>query len=188
MLHIAEAMGFLALLIRQAPTEIAEERQRFQTMVDQTVAAQQAVQTATLSHQQQLDRRFKDLPGQIAQGINPAAIAGLLSEMLRQQIQETGLAAASEAIAVQVQTLRQTSKDFALALHQFTDPENGAIRRVHDGVSCMRAELDCAANHVRALIDALTKDLRRALAILCAGALAIGFILGIFYIHWINLR
>ena len=66
MLQIAEAMGFLAVLIRQAPAEIAAERIKLEELFENTMAGLE---------------RFLDAE----------KIAALLSQSLRQQFEASGL-------------------------------------------------------------------------------------------------
>jgi hypothetical protein len=181
MLQIAEAMGFLALLIRQAPPEIASERAKLEALFQDTLAAIKLVNDSALAHRRDLEQRIENLPAAVALALNPQNVATLLCESLRQQFYETGLPALAETIASQTQTLRKTTSDFAKVFESFSDPECGATARVHRAMTCMHGDLNSAANRVRALTNALGKDLRRAIFLLCTGALVVGFFLGKFY-------
>jgi hypothetical protein len=183
MLQIAEAMGFLALLIRQAPPEIASERAKFEALFHDARVALKHVTDNALAYQRDLERRLEDLPAAVALALNPQNVAALLSESLRQQFQETGLPALAETLAVHTQTLRKTTSDFAKVLEIFSDPERGAAIQVHRAITSMHSDLDNAASYVRALTDALGKDLRRALFLLCTGAVVVGFFLGRFSVQ-----
>jgi hypothetical protein len=181
MLQIAEAMGFLALLIRQAPPEIANERAKLEALFQDALGTLKHVNDSALAHHRDLERRLENLPAAVALSLSPQNIAALLSESLRQQFQETGLPALAETVAVHTQTLRKATSDFAKAFESFSDPECGATARVHRAMTCVHGDLDSAANRVRALTNALGKDLRRAIFLLCTGALVVGFFLGKFY-------
>jgi hypothetical protein len=67
-LQLAEAMGYLALITRQAPVEIAAERTKIEELLEKAMAA--------LEH-----------------SLDAHNIAALLSESLRQQFEASGLAA-----------------------------------------------------------------------------------------------
>ena len=112
MLQIAEAMGFLALLIRQAPPEIANERAKLEALFQDTLAAIKLVNDSALAHRRELEQRIENLPAAVALALNPQNVATLLCESLRQQFHETGLPALAETIASQTQTLRKTTSDF----------------------------------------------------------------------------
>jgi hypothetical protein len=181
MLQIAEAMGFLALLIRQTPLEIAEEREKFGALLQDTVAALKRANDTALAHQRFLEQRIENLPASVARILDPQNIAALLGENLRQQFEDTGLPALAETIALHTQALRNTTADFTKSVEGFSDPEGGAAACVHRALKTMHSELKTAASHVRALSDALGKDLRRAVFLLCTAALVAGFLLGRFY-------
>jgi hypothetical protein len=187
-LQIAEAMGFLALLTRQTPAQVAAERVKLEMLLQNIFAALKTANETALACQCDLDQRLKDLPTAIAQELNPERIAALLSENLRQHFQQTGIPAVAESIAEHSNNLLHASQQLRIAVATFVDPDNGAVIQLNRALIAMRANLDNAANHVRSLSHALVKDLRHALAILCFGAMAIGFFLGINFPQWIGHR
>jgi hypothetical protein len=65
-LHIAEAMGFLSLVIRQTPSEIAEERAKIEALL-------------------------KDANAELARSLDTDNIAAILSESVRQQFEASGI-------------------------------------------------------------------------------------------------
>jgi hypothetical protein len=82
LLRLVEAMGLLALLIREAPLAVAREREQMAQLLESSLATIQAVGEAGQSYQRQLDGRLTRLPTDLAQGINPAAIARAITESL----------------------------------------------------------------------------------------------------------
>ena len=185
-LRIAEAMGFLRLVIGEAPQEMAREREQLAEILARSAEAMQAAHRASLQYHQRLEARLTQLPAEIAEGISAEAIAAKLSESLRQQFQETGLPAVAHAIGVQARTLHLTSKELSVVLGEFGDPKNGAVPRVHEALTWMKADLKNAADHVRVEMNGLGKELWRTIAILCLGALMIGFFMGTLYHRWID--
>jgi hypothetical protein len=184
MLRIVEAMGFLALVIRETPQEMASEREQFGEILARSMESMQAAHQASIQYHKRLEEQLSKLPAEIAKGINAEAIAAKLSESLRQQFQETGLPAVANAIGVQATTLRHTSKELSAALGEFAHPQTGAAPRVKEALSWMKADLKNAADHVRVQMNGLGRELWRTIAILCFGVLAIGFLLGILYHGW----
>jgi len=185
-LRIAEAMGFLALVIGEAPQEIAREREQLAEILGRSVEAMQAAHQASMQYHQQLEERLTQLPAEIAQGIGAEAIAAKLSESLRQQFLETGLLAVAEAIGVQTKRLRHTSKELSAVLDEFGNPRNGAVPRVNEALTWMKADLKNAADHVRVQMNGLGRELWRTIAVLCFGSLVIGFFIGMLYHRWID--
>jgi hypothetical protein len=94
MLRVLEAMGLLALLTRCTPKDIAEERERFQLMLDLHRQFSDEAQQKMLAYVHQLESRISDLPRDVQTGLDPQRIARILGESLRQHflqsdVQET---------------------------------------------------------------------------------------------------
>jgi len=186
MLRIAEAMGFLALVIGEAPQEMAREREQLAEILTRFMESLQAAYQASVQYHQQLEERLSKLPAEIAEGINAEAIAAKLSERLRQQFLETGLPAMVHGIGVHATTLRHTSKELSAVLDEFGHSTNGAVPRVNKALSSMKADLKNAADHIRVQMDGLGKELWRTIAIICFGTLVIGFCIGMLYQRWLD--
>jgi hypothetical protein len=182
-LHIAEAMGFLALVIRETPALIADERQRFDSLLAGSVHSVRDALDAATAYHHLLDARLQKLPDEIQAGIDPDIIAAKLIESLRQQFAQTGLPALAQEIAIHATTLTAASKQLSSALLQFSDPNTGACHRLQTAFSSMHADLNNAADHVRSLTRTLRQELITALVVLCVGAGVIGFLLGNLYAH-----
>ena len=84
LLRIVEAIGFLALIIRDAPHAVAIEREHLEQLLATHRASVEATAKAARAHREQLDDRLTRLPADIAAGISPPAIAQAISESLRQ--------------------------------------------------------------------------------------------------------
>jgi hypothetical protein len=181
MLQILRAMQFLTVLIQNAPKEVALEREKLGDMLARSLDAMERTHQANLAYQKQLEQRLARLPEEMAKGISAEAIATKIMESLRQQFHETGLPITAKAIGVQATSMRLASKELAAALDEFTHPRSGAVPRLNESLSSMRADLRNATDHVRTMMGGLGKELWRSVAILCAGALAIGFFLGVLY-------
>jgi len=183
-LHIVEAMGFLALIIRDTPSLVAEERQRFDTLLTGSANAIRDTFDAAIAYHQLLDNRLQQLPIDIHAAISPDAIAAHLSEALRQQLVESGLPEWAGQIAIHTAALSTASKNLSSSILQFTDPNTGATQRLNTALSSMQSNLKNAADHVRCLADTLQKELFTSLVVLSLGAATIGFFLGTLYAHY----
>lgn len=179
MLQIAEAMGFLALVIRQVPGEVADERLKVEALFEKTVTALRHLHEQALAYNRELDRRLENLPASIAFALNAESVAAFLSESIRQRLQETGLPAISQTLATQAQEMHGCSVEFAKAVETFSDPDYGALPRLHRALSSMQADLENASNHVRNIARSIANDLQRTVLLFTLAALLLGFFLGI---------
>jgi hypothetical protein len=82
MLRVLEAMGMLALLTRHTPKDIAEERERFQMMLDLNRQFADEAQQKMLAYVHQLESRISDLPRDVQASLDPQRIARILGESL----------------------------------------------------------------------------------------------------------
>ena len=183
LLQIAEAMGFLALVIRETPCAIAQERQQFEVLLGDSVHSVRSAVDAATAYHHLLDARLEQLPDEIQAGIDPEAITARITESLRQQFGQTGLPAVAREIAIQTFNLTAASKQLSTALLEFADPNTGACHRLQTAHSSMHSDLANAADHIRALTRTLRQELFTAVAILCLGTAIIGFFLGLAYVH-----
>jgi hypothetical protein len=135
MLRIARAMGFLALLTRQTPAQIAAEREQLATILDQSVKAIQTARQDVVALHCQLEERLAGLPAEIAQGVSPAAIAAKLSESGRQQFVESGIPETAQALAAVSKQTKQVAGEFDRSFKQLADSHRNAANDVRQAFS-----------------------------------------------------
>ena len=190
MLRIARAMGFLALVTRQTPAQIATEREKLATILDHSVKAIQFARQDAVALHHQLEERLAKLPAEISDGISPAAIAAQLSESLRQQFVASGIPETAQALAVVSKQTRQVASEFDRSSKQLTDSHRNAANEVRQALREMQANIQSAtATATRAANDLTHTFLREykwSVLALCSAALAVGFALGILYYRSIN--
>jgi hypothetical protein len=186
MLRILRAMQFLTVLIEQTPGRLATEREQLARALAGAIASLQAAHQAGVAYQKQLEARLSNLPEEVAKGISADAIAAKVNERVRQQLQESGLLGIADAIGVQAAGLRKASEDLSTALDDFSHPRHGAVPIVNNALASMKANIDNAADRIRAQMDWLRKDWRGTMAVACASCVALGFVLGILYYRWIT--
>ena len=121
MLRIARAMGFLALVTRQTPAQIAIEREQLATILGDSIKAIRSARRDAVALRQQLEERLAQLPAEIAEGISPAAIAAKLSESLRQQFVQSGIPETARALAVVSKQTKQIAGEFDQSSRELTD-------------------------------------------------------------------
>ena len=190
MLRIARAMGFLALVTRQTPAQIAIEREQIATILGDSIKAIQSARRDAVALRQQLEERLAQLPAEIAEGISPTAIAAKLSESLRQQFVVSGIPETARALAVVSKQTKQVALEFDHSSKQLTDSYRGAASDARRALDQMGSSIEYAtAAATRAAHDLTHTFLREykwSVLALCSAALAVGFGLGTLYYRWIN--
>lgn len=190
MLRIARAMGFLALVTRQTPAQIAIERQQIASILSDSVRAIQSARQDAIALHQQLDERLTQLPEAIAEGISPAAIAAKLGESLRQQFVASGIPETAQALAVVSKQTKQVAGEFDLSSKQLTDSYHGAASDARRALNELRGSIEYATAAAKQAAHDLThtflREYKWSVLVLCTAALAVGFALGTLYYRWIN--
>ena len=190
MLRIARAMGFLALVTRQTPAQIAIEREQLATILGDSIKAIQSARRDAVALRQQLEERLAQLPAEIAEGISPAAIAAKLSESLRQQFVASGIPETAQALAVVSKQTQQVAGEFDRSSKQLTDSYRGAASDVRRALDQMRSSIeyasDAATRAAHDLTHTFLREYKWSVLALCSAALAVGFALGTLYYRWIN--
>jgi ElaB/YqjD/DUF883 family membrane-anchored ribosome-binding protein len=190
MLRIARAMGFLALVTRQTPAQIATEREKLATILGDSVKAIQSARQDAIALHQQLEERLAQLPAEISEGISPAAIAAKLSESLRQQFVASGIPETAQALAVISKQTKQVAGEFDRSSKQLTDSYQGAASDARRALDEMRGSIEYATATAKRAAHDLThtflREYKWSVLALCSAALAVGFALGTLYHRWIT--
>lgn len=190
LLRIAEAMGFLALLIRETPEKLANEREQIAEIVARSVASIEAAQQTSVQYHQQLEERLKRLPAEVAKGISPEAIAEKINESLRQQFAKSGIPETAEALAAVSRQVKQATGEFQRTTGQLTTSYRGAADDARRTIDQIRSSVaDATESAKRSVADIKQRFLleyKYSIAALCGSALLIGLILGYLGYMWIQ--
>lgn len=190
LLRIARAMGFLALITRQAPVEIAQEREKLTVALEHAISSTNAVREDTIRFHREVEKRLATMPQEIAEGVNPAALAAILAESLRQQFVASGLPETAQALAIIGKTTAQTATEFDRSSRQLLNDCRNTSKRFSDAFADMREMIDDTTEAAREATQTLTKTFLReykwSVLMLCTSALMLGFSLGIIWHRWIG--
>jgi hypothetical protein len=187
LLRLVEAIGFLALLIREAPHAVAREREQMAQLLETSLATIQAVGQAGQAYQRQLDDRLTRLPTDLTEGISPEAIARVLVESLHQQFVQSGLPATADALTALSQQLIEATGHLQRAAGQLSactgiaEQARGAIDQVRTSVA---KATDTAHWAVAELRHQVRVEGLRAVSWLCGAAWLLGILGGITFERW----
>jgi hypothetical protein len=187
LLRLVEAMGLLALLIREAPHAVAREREQMAQLLESSLATIHAAGEAGQAYQRQLDGRLSRLPAEVAEGISPDAIARAITESLRQQFVESGLPATADALTAISHQLTQATGQFQRTADLLSACAGRAedTRRASDQMSASVAK---ATETARLAVETVRHEFRlecvRAVWLLCGVAWLFGIVLGVVFERW----
>src|SRR5216683_3190201 len=177
LLRLVEAIGLLALLIREAPHAMAREREQMAQLLEASLATMHAAGEAWQAHHQQIDGRLTSLPADLAHGISPDAIARAIAESLRQQFAQSGVPATADALTAISKQLAQATGQFQRAAEQLRAC-TGIAEQARGAMDHMSTSLSKATHSAQRAVAELTHQLRveytRAVWLLCGAAWLFG--------------
>ena len=188
LLRIARALGFLALITRQAPVEIAREREKLAASVRDAVTSIEALRNDTAKFHHEIANRLAKLPNEIAEGVNPISIAAILAESLRQQFMQSGLPETSKALALIAQQSRQAATEFGYSSRQIVENCRNTTKEFCDDFKGMQTMIRITTKEATQAAQTLRRTFLReykwSVLTLCTAALMLGFSVGIVWQHW----
>lgn len=170
MLRILEAMGILALLTRHTPKDIADERERFQELLELHRRFSDEAQEKMLGLVRELEARISDLPKGIKAGLDPQQIAKILGESLRQHFLQSGIPDTVKALQSTSSAMTGAQKELSTALHNLSDSHEGVVAKVERANNRLEYSLENRAKTIDALLHEWRSDLLRIWIPLVAGA------------------
>ncbi len=187
LLRLVEAIGLLALLIREAPQAVAREREQMAHLLETSLATIHAARETGQAYQRQLDERLSTLPTDLAEGISPQAIARAITESLRQQFVQSGVPATVNALTAVSHQLTQAIVPFQRAAGELSACAGRAdeARRASDQMTTSMAR---ATETARLALENVRQEFRlecvRAVWLLCGIACLFGMLVGVVFERW----
>ena len=178
MLRILRSMQFLTLLMEQAPARIASENERFEARFAELIACHR-----------ELHESLARLPGAIADGISPEAIAGRINENLRQQFVQSTIPQTAGALSVVATRMKDTTTDLdatAAKLRQSHAAANRAQRAIDDMESSICIAAHRTKKTVNDILGSIDQEHRWSIYTLCVFALILALALGAVVESWIT--
>jgi hypothetical protein len=170
MLRILEAMGVLALLTRHTPKDIADERERFQELLEIHRQFSDEAQQKMLGYVHELESRMADLPSEIEAGLDPKQIAKMLGESLRQHFLRSGVQDTISALQTMSAAMTSAQKELSTALHALSDSHGGVVAQVERANNRIEYTLESRARTMDALLHEWKSDLLHIWIPMIAGA------------------
>jgi hypothetical protein len=179
--HLAYSMGYLALLARSMPELIAAERVQLAALFHRLTEEMTGSVKTTAAYHQELNDRLKILPGEIAQGLSPAALAAEIVDGVKEQFLRSGVSEAGRQLKEQGDRLRQVVSGQNHVLTEFRQQLNDS--RSH--VTWVLNSVASSADSAKKSIDLWNHEMRRVQWIYLGLVLLIGILLGSLFYWWV---
>ncbi len=178
--HLAYSMGYLALLTRTTPALVAAERVRLTATLERLSNEMAASVKTTADYHQRLNDRLSQLPGEIAQGIRPDALADQIVAAVREQFLNCGVPETGRLLREQVDSLRQLMTQHGDALIDFRQQLNESRSRATAALNSVKASGDAAKES----IDLWSKEMRQVQWLHLGTTFLTGLLLGAVLYWW----
>jgi hypothetical protein len=185
MLRLLRAMQFLVLLIEQAPSRMADERERLDNLLAATIANMTKISAATETFHTSLQRKITRLPADIANSISPEAIATKINENLKQEFIRSTIPKTAEALTVISDRMKTVCTEFSTTSDSLGNVYRGAAEDARKAIASLQAEMSqataTAGRFTTELNQKFSKAYRLSLVMLGGGALIIGLAIGMMF-------
>src|SRR5581483_9874781 len=158
MLRILEAMGILTLLTRHTPKDIADERERFQELLEIHRQFSEEAQQKVLGYVHELESRIADLPSEIEAGLDPKQIATMLGESLRQHFLQCGVPDTVSALQTTSAAMTSAEKELSTALRALSDSHGSIVAQVERANNRIEYTLESRAKTMDVLLHEWKSD------------------------------
>lgn len=189
MLRLLRAMQFLVLLIEQAPSRVAEQREMLDKLLASTIGNIGKMNAASEAWHIALERKLTALPADIAYGIRPEEVAGKINENLRQEFIHSTIPQTAEALAAVSGQMKNSCSEFTASANQISHAYRGAAEDARKAVASLKAEItqaaEIAGRFTSEVTEKASKVYRWSLCMLAGGALVIGLAIGMMFERWL---
>jgi hypothetical protein len=189
MLRLLRAMQFLVLLIEQAPSRVAEERERLDKLLATAIDNIGRIGAASETYHMALQRKLTALPADIADGINPAAVAGKINENLRQEFMRSTIPQTAETLGAISDRMKGVCIEFSTTADNVGHIYRGAAEDARKAVDSMKSEISqaavTAARFTNEVAQTFSNAYRWMLCILAGGSLVMGLAMGMMFERWL---
>ncbi len=190
MLRLLRAMQFLVLLIEQAPTRVAEEREQLDKLLATAIGNMNKITAATDAHHAALERKLKTLPADVAYGIRPEAVASQVNESLQQQFARSTIPKTAEALGVVADRMKNVCSEFSTTADSLSHTYRGAAKDAQTAIASLKSEIaqaaDSAAHFTHDVAEKFSMAYRWMLFMVTGGALVIGLAIGMMFERWLQ--
>ena len=177
--RIAYAMGFLALLVRDTPPLLTEEREKLESLSKQLTQQMGSAVKTTAAYHQQLQERLNKLPGEIAKGVSPQALAAQMVEGLRQQFHQSGMAEITLQLREQAKELKSLVSTQSAALADLKSKVESTTQKAQLGIETLDRKAAAAVRESEHAVAEWDKTTSKTMLMLQLLTLLVTFILGV---------
>jgi hypothetical protein len=179
MLRLVFAMGILTLLTRDAPLQIARERELFERTSRAFVVAAERLEATGGEYFRTLDQRMANLPEAIAKGISPREIVSRINDELCRQFRLTTIPTVAKELAATAEAIKAATKEYRDTTAEVNDAWRSAAAKARATIDDIRPSVTHAAEGARQAARELSTSFRKSYRWALGTVCVLGFVAGI---------
>lgn len=179
--HLAYSMGYLALLTRSTPAVMAAERAKMAALLQRLNDEMTGTLKTTANYHQKLNDRLTALPAEIAQGVDPTALAAQLVAGVREQFLKCGIPEAGRLFREEGERFQQLATAHAHKLMEVQEKLYACQSRV----TFVLNHVESSADSAKKSIDQWNREMQKVQWIQLGCALVAGLLLGALFYWWL---
>jgi hypothetical protein len=180
--HLAYSMGYLALLTRSTPAVMAAERAKMAALLQRLVDEMTGTLKTTADYHEKLNDRLTALPAEIAQGVNPTALAVKLVAGVREEFLKCGIPEAGRLLREQGESFQKQAEAHAHHLIEVQEK----LYACHYRVKSVLDDVTSTADKAKKSIDHWNHEMVKVQWVQIGSAWLIGLFLGALMCWWVT--
>jgi len=189
MLRLLRAMQFLVLLMEQTPGRVAEEREKLDKLLAAAIGNISRMSAGIEAWNRDIQRRLLALPGDIADGIRPEAVAAKINENLHQIFLHSTIPQTAEALGAISDQMKNVCSEFSKNSDDLGNVYRGAAEDARTAVASLKSEISKAADNATRFTNVLAERFstawRWSLCMIAGGSLVLGLAIGMMFERWL---
>jgi hypothetical protein len=148
-------------ITRHTPKDIAEERERFQELLEEQHSLSIETREKMRDYVRELESQLAGLPGEVEAGLAPEEITKMLGESLRQNFIHSGLPDTAQALRATSVELAKAQQQLSNTMRILADGHDGIVKQVESSNRRIEYSIENRATRLDALVHEWKMDLAR---------------------------
>ena len=183
LLRILRAMQFLTLLMEQVPMRMLNEREKLENTWREVTTTAKRLEKVGSEYYQQINQQLIQLHTDIAAGIRPKAIVGLIADDLKKQFALSTIPTVAKELATNAEKIKTATHEYTRASDELSNSWRSTANEAQTTIAKIRTTVseafEASRKTTKGFSIAFDRIYAKALWILCSMALVAGIMVGV---------
>ena len=178
MLRVIRAMSFLTLLMEQVPLRMVKEREQLDNRYTEIIFIVEKFEILTIQYYRDFDKRLSELPGNIANDINPKAIVDKINDTLRKHFDQSTIPIIAKELADTAAAMKATTAEYQRATKDVDNSWRSAVAAADRSIECIKSSISQASASAKQANADLSISFQKSYRWFLRGVCVTGFMAG----------